>query len=1003
LTSLVSIGTVALRYRGRSAARESEPGTVSGKAGKGHRVTNVGSWLRKSAFGLIVAAGVLVAFALTPALADAQGPGGLAQLGNGNSCIATNDSEECPATSDGLEGTSDVAVSPDGSDVYVLGYDDDAIAEFQRNGDGSLQPLDTDCIADSSADGTCDNDVANGLVDPEAIAISPDGLNVYVAARDSEGDGTIAEFARDPDSGELTQLSPNDCIAENKSVTDETSDCGNQSGHGIEQPDALVVSPDGQNVYAVSSDGDSVAEFTRNSNGSLSQLNGDNDCISEESDNNNNDCGSTDGLGMDSIDAVAITPDGGNVYTGSDDNPGGIAEFQRNGDGSLSEISCIQEPDESDECGDNTGPGLNYVTSLAVSPDGQNLYSTSDDGDDAAIAEFSITGDGSLSQLGNGNACIQESEGNDECGDNTGVGLDGAASVAISPDGADVYVATNEDDCCESAIAEFSRSSSDGSLTQLPSPDSCISEGEGDCGENDNAVGLGGGELAVSPDGSNVYAIGNDDVAEFSRTPPQYTLTVSPGGSGSGSVTSGDESIDCPDTCSNSYSEGTSVTLTETPAAGSTFTGWGGACSGTGTTCQVSMYSDTDVTATFTATATLTVSLAGTGSGAVSDGTGGIACPSNCSNAYPQGTVVTLTALAASGSTFGGWSGACSGTGSCQLTMSSDMAVTATFTPAPSGPTAEAPTPVLTSKPAAVTDSGAGFSGTVNPEGLPTTVYFQYGLDKRYSQPGTSGPNYTAQTAAQSVGDDFTTTGIGPVTVSGLVPNALYHVRLVATNSDGTTFGDDVTFTTAAGPAPGPPTLGETFNIAPVSGLVLILIHGHFVPLTEGLQIGPNVTINTLHGTLQLTSATGLGLASDAAAKGEQTQTGQFGGAVIRVHQTKSGRSKGMTTVMMIESAYKGAPGQSVCKAPAGDAQAARASSKVIQLLHASAHGKFTTSGRYSAATVRGTKWTMSAQCNGTLTHDVTDSVEVHDFVRHRTIILHAGQSYLAPGPFKKP
>ena len=52
--------------------------------------------------------------------------------------------------------------------------------------------------------------------------------------------------------------------------------------------------------------------------------------------------------------------------------------------------------------------------------------------------------------------------------------------------------------------------------------------------------------------------------------------------------------------------------------------------------------------------------------------------------------------------------------------------------------------------------------------------------------------------------------------------------------------------------------------------------------------------------------------------------------------------------------------------------------------------------GRYAAATVRGTKWTIADRCDGTLTHDLTDSVVVTDFVRHKTIVLHAGQSYLA-------
>ena len=74
-------------------------------------------------------------------------------------------------------------------------------------------------------------------------------------------------------------------------------------------------------------------------------------------------------------------------------------------------------------------------------------------------------------------------------------------------------------------------------------------------------------------------------------------------------------------------------------------------------------------------------------------------------------------------------------------------------------------------------------------------------------------------------------------------------------------------------------------------------------------------------------------------------------------------------------------------------------SSRTLQLLHASAHGKFRTRGRYSAATVLGTIWSVADRCDGTLTRDVTDSVLVNDFVHHRTIVLHPGQSYLARKP----
>jgi len=78
-------------------------------------------------------------------------------------------------------------------------------------------------------------------------------------------------------------------------------------------------------------------------------------------------------------------------------------------------------------------------------------------------------------------------------------------------------------------------------------------------------------------------------------------LTVQLSGNGSGSVSSSPAGITCGTTCSASFVNGTAVTLTATPNAGSTFGGWsGGGCSGTGT-CSVTLTSNTSVTATFNA------------------------------------------------------------------------------------------------------------------------------------------------------------------------------------------------------------------------------------------------------------------------------------------------------------------------------------------------------------------------------------------------------------------
>ncbi|MGA1077044.1 MAG: choice-of-anchor Q domain-containing protein, partial [Ilumatobacteraceae bacterium] len=77
-------------------------------------------------------------------------------------------------------------------------------------------------------------------------------------------------------------------------------------------------------------------------------------------------------------------------------------------------------------------------------------------------------------------------------------------------------------------------------------------------------------------------------------------LSVTRSGSGSGTVTSSPEGIDCGSTCTAEFATGSTVTLTATPAAGSTFTGWSGACSGTGT-CEVTMSEARSVDAAFTA------------------------------------------------------------------------------------------------------------------------------------------------------------------------------------------------------------------------------------------------------------------------------------------------------------------------------------------------------------------------------------------------------------------
>jgi hypothetical protein len=211
--------------------------------------------------------------------------------------------------------------------------------------------------------------------------------------------------------------------------------------------------------------------------------------------------------------------------------------------------------------------------------------------------------------------------------------------------------------------------------------------------------GDGGTSTAANP--THVYAVGDYGpavqvtsgpervscskvVTVTASAPPSFTLGVSRQGPGSGVVTSAPAGIACGSTCSASYPQGTTVALTAQPAAGSSFAGWSGACSGTGA-CNVTMDAARNVGARFEV-ANFTLSLVKTPLGlilgTVTSSPGGINCGLLCANAsasYPSGTVVTLTARSIVTAVFQGWGGACSGTGTCVVTMDQDASVTAAF------------------------------------------------------------------------------------------------------------------------------------------------------------------------------------------------------------------------------------------------------------------------------------------------------------------------------------
>ena len=181
-----------------------------------------------------------------------------------------------------------------------------------------------------------------------------------------------------------------------------------------------------------------------------------------------------------------------------------------------------------------------------------------------------------------------------------------------------------------------------------------------------------------------------EEISRLTNPPVDAFLGVGkgPDDTGTGIVTSKPAGIKCGDDCSEIYPIDTPVLLTAEKENGSTFEGWSGACTGTEKTCSLVMDSDKATTAFFkaeeTTTFTLFVSLAldPGSSGKVISSQKIINCPKKaCTVPFASNTVVELTAEKDDGSTFEGWSGACTGTNeTCIITMDADKEVQASFT-----------------------------------------------------------------------------------------------------------------------------------------------------------------------------------------------------------------------------------------------------------------------------------------------------------------------------------
>jgi hypothetical protein len=452
-------------------------------------------------------------------------------------------------------GSASLASAVDGDPVGDLTYQGCITGETQSAENGACRP--TDVTGSDGEDSGLDRLRAD-TVD------SPDGRSLYTA---SVNDDAVAHFERDPTTGRLTFV---DCITGQRvsgpppvgsgaceTIGTKATRGGNDTGlHDLR---GVVVSPDGEWVYAASTEDDAVARFDRDpATGDLDYV----DCITGETESGPGGTGACtqipdaahngNNTGLDELRSVVASD--GSLYTasGSDDavarfelvsdpeTDTDVLSFQKCITGETNSApACTTIGDKATEGGMNSG--LDSLVALAIGPGGGSVYAASEHDD--AVARFStangeftyqdcITGERQSTTPAGTRACRRAGTVN-PAGDDSG--LDELQSVAVS--NGSLYTASQFDD----AVARFNTSDFTyqdcitGETQSGPEPPE--GEGSGACTAIESATDVddsnppdpdeGGADsgldtlraVAARPDGISVYAASADDdgVASFGR------------------------------------------------------------------------------------------------------------------------------------------------------------------------------------------------------------------------------------------------------------------------------------------------------------------------------------------------------------------------------------------------------------------------------------------------------------------------------------------------------
>jgi hypothetical protein len=286
-----------------------------------------------------------------------------------------------------------------------------------------------------------------------------------------------------------------------------------KTGGGYKSEGTLTVAADGQSWSGPTHDSNGTTgtyTATRNPppSGSLSQLASPFNCVGEEGFRQLEiGCGTL--LAAKTLEnsyEAQVSPDGRFVYSVAEE--GDLTEYSRNlASGALTVIGCITY--SSTQCAPenvtNNASEMKAPQALAISSDGTSVYVVTFEG---VLVEFERnTETGLLTEA----SCIGH-EATSACAVKGAKGLHEPYGVTVSHNGKNVYIASDGD----GAVAEFSRNTSTGALTQLASPNNCISSSAlSECGtiiagkELERSIGL-----VVSPDERNVYVAAGSTAGE---------------------------------------------------------------------------------------------------------------------------------------------------------------------------------------------------------------------------------------------------------------------------------------------------------------------------------------------------------------------------------------------------------------------------------------------------------------------------------------------------------